>query len=176
MIKARYIFAASAVFLSAALAANTLSKNPVAEPVASPSPTISIPASLKDSDVLTWDCEIPVQKPKTITLTCADGGWMVHSITWSTWGIGGAEGAGIFREKLCDPSCAEGDIVQEKVKVELSDLAEREGEFYLRTLDISTASGKDFLWGRKQKVQWNLLENARHFRENLRDRERERES
>ena len=171
MIKARYIFAASAVFLSAALAANTLSKNPVAEPVASPSPTISIPASLKDSDVLTWDCEIPVQKPKTITLTCADGGWMVHSITWSTWGIGGAEGAGIFREKLCDPSCAEGDIVQEKVKVELSDLAEREGEFYLRTLDISTASGKDFLWGRKQKVQWNLLENARHFRENLRDRE-----
>ncbi len=171
MNKARYIFAASAVFLSAALAANTLSNNPVAEPVESPSPTITIPANLKDSDVLTWDCEIPVQKPETITLTCADGGWMVHSITWSTWGIGGAEGAGIFREKLCNPSCAEGDIAQEKVKVELSDLAEREGEFYLRTLDISTASGKDFLWGRKQKVQWNLLENARHFRENLRVRE-----
>ena len=96
---------------------------------------------------------------------------MVHSITWRTWGIGGAEGTGIFREKLCDPSCAEGDVAQEKVKVELSDLAEREGKFYLRTLDISTASGKDFLWGQKQKVQWNLLENARPFRENLRDRE-----
>jgi hypothetical protein len=157
---ARYIFAASAVFLSAALAANTLSNNATAEPVPSASPTITIPADLKDSDVLTWDCEVPVKKPDTITLTCADGGWMVHSITWSTWGIGGAEGAGIFREKLCDPSCAEGDIAQEKVKVELSDPAEREGEFYLRTLDISTASGKDFLWGRKQKVQWNLLENA----------------
>jgi hypothetical protein len=158
MNKARYIFAASAVFLSAALAANTLSNNSTAEPVPSPKSTITIPADLKDSDVLTWDCEIPVQKPDTITLTCADGGWIVHSITWSTWGIGGAEGAGIFREKLCDPSCAEGDIAQEKVKVELSDLAEREGEFYLRTLDISTASGKDFISGRSNGLEWDVME------------------
>jgi hypothetical protein len=158
MNKARYIFAASAVFLSAALAANTLSNNSVAEPVPSPKPTITIPADLKDSDVLTWDCELPVQKPDTITLTCADGGWMVHSITWSTWGIGGAEGAGIFREKLCDPSCAEGDIAQEKVKMKLSDLAEREGEFYLRTLDISTASGKDFISGRSNGLEWDVME------------------
>jgi hypothetical protein len=158
MNKARYIFAASAVFLSAALAANTLSNNSVAEPVPSPSRTITIPADLKDLDVLTWDCEIPVQKPNTITLTCADGGWMVHSITWNTWGIGGAEGAGIFREKLCDPSCAEGDIAQEKVKVELSDLAEREGELFLRTLDISTASGKDFISGRANGLEWDVME------------------
>jgi hypothetical protein len=158
MNKARYIFAASAVFLSAALAANTLSNNPVAEPVASPSPTITIPASLKDSDVLTWDCEIPVQKPDTITLTCADGGWVVHSITWTQWAADGAEGTGIFREKLCDPSCAEGEIAQEKVKVELSDLAEREGEFYLRTLDISTASGKDFNSGRSNGLEWDVME------------------
>ena len=158
MNKARYIFAASAVFLSTALAANTLSNNSVAEPVPSPKPTITIPADLKDSDVLTWDCEIPVQKPDAITLTCADGGWMVHSITWSTWGIGGAEGAGIFREKLCDPSCAEGDIAQEKVKVELSDVAEREGEFYLRALDIRTASGKDFISGRANGMEWDVME------------------
>jgi len=160
MIKARYLLTAGVVVLSAALAANTLFNNSAEEPDPSPTTTNSIPVDLKNSDVFTWDCEIPVQKPDTITLTCADGGWIVHTITWSSWGIGGAEGAGIFREKLCDPSCAEGDIAQEKVKVELSDPAEREGEFYLRTLDISTASGKDFLWGRKQKVQWNLLENA----------------
>jgi hypothetical protein len=158
MNKARYIFAASAVFLSAALAANTLSNNSAAEPVPSPKSTITIPADLRDSDVLTWDCEIPVQKPETITLTCADGGWMVHSITWRTWGIGGAEGSGIFREKLCDPSCAEGDVAQEKVKVELSDLAEREVEFYLRTLDISTASGKDFNSGRSNGLEWDVME------------------
>ena len=81
----------------------------------------------------------------------------------------GAEGTGIFREKLCEPSCAEGEVAQETVKVKLSDLAERKGEFYLRTLDISTASGKDFSWGRKQKFQWNLLENSRDFKEYLRD-------
>jgi hypothetical protein len=158
MNKARYIFAASAVFLSAALAANTFSNNSITEPVSSPSPTIAIPANLKDSDVLTWDCEIPVQKPDTITLTCADGGWIVHTITWSKWGIDGAKGTGIFREKLCDPSCAEGDIAQEKVKVELSDLAEREGEFYLRTLDIRTASGKDFISGRSNGLEWDVME------------------
>ena len=160
MNKARYIFAASAVFLSAALAANTLSNNSTAEPVPSPKSTITIPADLKDSDVRTWDCEVPVQKPETITLTCADGGWMVHSITWSTWGIGGAEGTGIFREKLCEPSCAEGEVAQEKVKVKLADLAQRKGEIYLRTLDISTASGKDFISGRASGLEWDVMEFA----------------
>jgi len=158
MIKSRAVFAAGAVFLSAALAANTLSNNPVAEPVASPSPTITIPASLKDSDVLTWDCEIPVQKPETITLTCADGGWMVHSIIWSKWGIGGAEGAGVFREKLCEPSCAEGEIAEEKVTIKLLDLTERKEKFYLRTLNVSTASGKDFSSGRADGFDWDVME------------------
>lgn len=169
--KSRHIFTASAVFLSAALAVNFFSTEPNTRKsmtTATPTP-IDIPASLKDSDVLTWNCEIPEYKPESIMLTCADGGWMVRSITWSKWGIGGAEGTGIFREKLCEPSCAEGEIAEEKVKVQLSDLAEREGEFYLRTLDISTASGKDFSWGRKQKFQWNLLENSRDFKEYLRD-------
>ncbi len=158
MNKARYIFAASAVFLSAALAANTLSNNPVAEPVPSPSPTIIIPVDLKDSDVLTWDCEIPVQKPDTITLTCADGGWIVHTITWSKWGIDGAKGTGIFREKLCDPSCAEGNIAQEKVTIKLTDLAERKGKFYLRSLEISAASGEDFKHGGSNGLEWDIME------------------
>ena len=82
----------------------------------------------------------------------------MHSITWNTWGIGGAEGAGIFREKLCDPSCAEGDIAQEKVKVELSDLAEREGEFYLRTLNVETITGKNFSSGRTDGLEWDVME------------------
>ena len=83
---------------------------------------------------------------------------MVHSINWTQWGADGAEGTGVFREKLCDPSCAEGHIAQEKVKVELSDLAERKGEFYLRTLDISTASGKDFISGRANGLEWDVME------------------
>ena len=158
--KSRYIFTASAVFLSAALAVNFFStepNTPTSRATATPTP-VTIPATLKDSDVLTWNCEIPEHKPESIMLTCADGGWMVHSITWSKWGIGGAEGTGIFREKLCEPSCAEGEVAEERVKVKLSDLAEREGDFYLRTLDISTASGKDFAFGRTDGLEWDVME------------------
>lgn len=156
--KSRNIFTASAVFLSAALAVNFFSTETPA-PIATATPTpVAIPTTLKDSDVLTWNCEIPEYKPETILLTCADGGWMVHSISWSKWGINGAEGTGIFREKLCEPSCAEGDIAEEKVKVKLSDLVEREREFYLRTLDISTASGKDFISGRANGLEWDVME------------------
>ena len=158
--KSRYIFTASAVFLSAALAVNffsTDSNMPTSKASATPTP-VAIPANLKDSDVLTWNCEIPEYKPESIMLTCADGGWMVHSITWSKWGMDGAEGNGIFRENLCDPSCAEGEVAEEKVKVKLSDLVERKGEFYLRTLDISTASGKDFVSGRANGLKWDVME------------------
>ena len=160
MIKARYLLTSSAVFLSAALAVNFFStepNTPSSRATATPTP-VAIPASLKDSDVLTWNCEIPENKPESIMLTCADGGWMVHTIKWSKWGTGGAEGTGIFREKLCEPSCAEGDIAEETVKVKLSDLAERKGEFYLRTLDISTASGKDFISGRANGLEWDVME------------------
>ncbi len=143
MIQSRKVVTVGAAFLSAALAVNLFSKPQEPTP-----------------KVLTWNCEIPVYKPESITLTCADGGWIVHTITWSKWGIDGAEGAGLFREKLCDPSCAEGDIAQEKVKIKLSDLAERKGKFYLRTLDISTPSGKDFISGRTDGLQWDVMEFA----------------
>jgi hypothetical protein len=141
MNKARYIFAAGAVFLSTALAAKFFAKPQEPTP-----------------KVLTWNCEIPAYKPESITLTCADGGWIVHTITWSKWGLGGAEGTGIFRGKLCEPSCSEGEVAEEEVKVKLSDLAERKGEFYLRTLDISTASGKDFISGRANGLGWDVME------------------
>jgi hypothetical protein len=159
--KSRHIFTASAVFLSAALAVNffsTDSNTPASRANATPTPVAIQPANLKDSDVLTWNCEIPEYKPESIMLTCADGGWMVHSITWSKWGIDGADGTGIFREKLCEPSCAEGEIAEDKVKVKLSDLDERKGEFYLRTLDISTTSGKDFISGRANGLEWDVME------------------
>ena len=160
MIKARYLLTSSAVFLSAALAVNlfsTQSTTPTPSATATPTPA-AIPATLKDSDVLTWNCEIPEHKPESIMLTCADGGWMVHSITWSRWGIGGAEGSGIFREKLCEPNCAEGEIAEEKVKVKLSDLAERKGKYYLRTFEINTVSGNDFISGRTNEFTWDVME------------------
>jgi hypothetical protein len=149
----RTIFVAGAVFLSAALATNYFQEQEPTGPRA-----IAIPATLADDEVLTWNCEIPEYQPESIMLTCADGGWMVHTITWSKWAKSGAEGTGIFREKLCEPSCAEGEIANEKVKVTLSDLTERKGKYYLRTLDISTASGKDFMSGRAGELKWDVME------------------
>ena len=137
MIKSRAVFAAGAVFLSAALAVSYFQVKEPTKPAA-----IAIPATLADEEVLTWNCEIPEYKPESIMLTCADG----------------AEGMGIFREKLCEPSCAEGEIAKEKVKVTLSDLTERKGKYYLRTLDISTASGKDFMSGRADELKWDVME------------------
>ena len=143
MNKARYIFAAGAVFLSTALAAKFFAKPQEPTP-----------------KVLTWNCEIPVYKPESITLTCADGGWIVHTITWSKWGIDGAEGTGIFREKLCDPSCAEGQRVEARVNLTLSELSNYEEKYYLRTLDIGTPGEKDFPWGRAGVMEWDVMEFA----------------
>ena len=143
MNKPRAVLATSAVFLSAALVASYFQ---------SQEPTI------KATDVLTWDCESAVYKPEFITLTCADGGWSLQQITWTSWTEKGAEGTGTFRENLCAPSCAEGKIAEEQVKVELSDLTSHKGKFYLRTIDIVTPDGKDFPWGRSGLITWDVTE------------------
>ena len=148
MIKSRAVFAASAVFLSAALAAGYFFQ--------------SKEVPIKPSQVLTWDCEYPAYKPETIMLTCADGGWLVHKIKWSTWGEKGATGSGYFSENLCEPSCAEGKRVEEKVTLKLSKLTPYKGKFYLRTLDINTMTGKDFTWGRVDGLQWDVMEFAEY--------------
>ena len=155
--KSRAVFAAGAVFLSAALAVTYFQVQEPTGPRA-----IAIPATLADDEVLTWNCEIPEYKPESIMLTCADGGWMVHTITWSKWAKSGAEGTGIFREKLCEPSCAEGEIAKEKVKVTLSDLTEHKGKHYLRTLDMSSTSGKDFPWGESGVFEWDVMDFINH--------------
>jgi hypothetical protein len=143
MMKSRAVFAAGAVFLSAALAVSYFQ---VKEP------------AVKETEVLTWDCEFPEYKPEAITLTCADGGLYVDQITWNTWTKEGATGSGIFHENLCDPSCAEGESVSEAVNLTLTDLTTRKGKFYLRTLDIETQSGKDFNWGRANGYEWDVME------------------
>jgi hypothetical protein len=141
--KPRAVLVTSAVFLSAALVASYFQ---------SQEPTI------KATEVLTWDCESAVYKPEFITLTCADGGWSLQQITWTSWTEKGAEGTGTFRENLCEPSCAEGKIAEAKVKVKLSDLTVYQEKHYLRSLDIQTQDGKDFPWGRAGVIDWNLRE------------------
>ncbi len=145
--------ATAAVAIAAAAALGiTLALNSIA-----PS---SQPISTAAADIYTWDCEYPEQKPKAITLTCADGGLYVDEIIWKGWSSTGATGTGTFYENLCEPSCAEGEQVSAPVKITLSDLSPRKGKNYLRTLDISTEDGKDFPWGRANGFQWDVMEFA----------------
>jgi len=120
----------------------------------------SQPISTVASDINTWDCEYSEHKPKAITLTCADGGLYLDEITWTSWNKTGATGTGTFYENLCEPSCAEGEQVSAPVKITLTDLSPRKGKNYLRTLDITTKDGKDFPWGRANRLQWDVMEFA----------------
>jgi hypothetical protein len=145
MIKSRAVFAAGAVFLSAALAATLF---------------INQQPHLKPSQVLTWDCEYPEYKPETIMIYCGDGGAYISKIRWSKWSQDGAEGTGEYFRNLCEPDCADGKIVHAPVKVSLSDLTPHKGRFYLRTLDMSSTSGKDFPWGESGTFNWDVMEFA----------------
>jgi hypothetical protein len=100
MKKPHAVLTTSAVFLSAALVVSYFQ---------SQEPTI------KATDVLTWDCESAVYKPESITLTCADGGELIHSIIWTTWTSKNASGTGIYSINLCNPNCAEGKRLEEPV-------------------------------------------------------------
>jgi hypothetical protein len=148
MIKSRAVFAASAVFLSAALAATLF---------------VNQKPHLKSSQVLTWDCEYPEYKPETIMIYCGDGGLYISNIQWTAWSQDGARGIGEYYRNVCEPDCADGKIVHEPVNVSLSDLTPRKGKYYLRTLDIETVTGKDFTWGRAGTYQWDVMEFIEHM-------------
>jgi len=143
MIKSHKVFAASAVFLSAALVATLF---------------INQKPHLKPTQVLTWDCEYPEYKPETIMIYCGDGGAYISKIHWSSWSQDGARGTGEYYRNLCEPDCADGEIVHAPVNVSLSNLTPREGKFYLRTLDMSSTSGKDFPWGEFGTFNWDVME------------------
>ena len=151
--KSRAVFAASAVFLSTALAASLFLSS-------KPSKTDEKPLKLNATQVLTWDCEKPEYKPETIMIYCGDGGAYVDKITWKSWNQDGAEGTGEYYKNLCKPDCADGEIVHAPVKVSLSDLTLRKGKFYLRNLDMRSVNGKDFPWGESGGFEWDVMEFA----------------
>ena len=151
MIKSRAVFAAGAVFLSAALAASFFMTG-------DSSKTVAKPLKLKPSQVLTWDCEYPEYKPESIMIYCGDGGAYIDKIEWNSWSQDGASGTGEYYKNLCEPDCADGKIVHAPVSVRLSELTPRKGKYYLRTLDMTSISGKDFPWGESGVFEWHVME------------------
>jgi hypothetical protein len=59
-------------------------------------------------------------QPAAIVLACADDGFGLENMTWTSWTKAGAVGQGAFRENLCQPSCAAGSTVTYPVAVRLS--------------------------------------------------------
>jgi hypothetical protein len=141
MNKPRAVLATSAVFLSAALVASYFQFQ---------QPTI------KATEVLTWDCGSLVNQPESITLTCADGGELIHSITWTIWTSRSASGTGIYSINLCNPNCAEGQRLEEPVEVVLSNAEQDSKKIVYKTLIFRTLSGQNLPQENTAEGRWEL--------------------
>lgn len=109
--------------------------------------------------IWTYNCELPVQHPEEIMLTCADGGMIVRDIKWQSWNSEEAIGSGIYSQNMCEPSCAEGKRVEVPVRLRLSELFEYEGRKVLKSLDIKAVSGRDLPDG-TAGFTWDVAEFA----------------
>ena len=123
---------------------------------ATPTPTKSY---AKLPGTWTYHCELPVQRPEEIMLTCADGGMIVTDIKWNTWSSKQALGTGIYSQNMCDPSCAEGSRVDVPVTIKLSEPFGYKGRNVLKTLDFQVVSGRELPNG-GTKMTWDVAEFA----------------
>ena len=59
---------------------------------------------------ITDDCLHVAVRPSSIVFACADGGFLVRHLAWSTWHRERARAQGVFHQNDCHPSCAEGHM------------------------------------------------------------------
>ena len=118
------------------------------------------PKKLIAGNVWTYDCEIPVQLPESIYLTCADGGWYIYNIKWQSWGETEAKATATFSEKVCDPDCADGYRVETPVTLSLTSFAKPGKKIYLSNLEMRASTDKSFENGSRSLV-WDLSEFAK---------------
>jgi hypothetical protein len=57
---------------------------------------------------VTSDCAHARIRPDGIMFACADGGYFVRRLEWSTWRVRTAVARGLFHQNDCQPSCAGG--------------------------------------------------------------------
>lgn len=112
-------------------------------------------STTKSSNVWVSDCEIPEQRPDSLTLTCADGGMRLEDLIWAVWDVNGAVGYGTYLENNCQPSCAEGTYSRTPVYVTLGEITEFNGRNFLNSLVI-TADQEGELPGGQPSISWDL--------------------
>ena len=100
------------------------------------------PYNLEDtSNLWVYNCELPEQKPKTMLLTCADGGIRIEQLTWSAWSSNSAFGYGTYLENNCEPDCSEGKYTASKVTIKLDQVAPHKGKLFFKILKIASGEG-----------------------------------
>jgi hypothetical protein len=160
MIRNKALVGAGAVLLVAALVSPLFSSAFTQESDkterAEATPTKTYP---KVEGIWTYNCELPVQKPEEIMLTCADGGMIVTDIKWQSWNSEEAIGSGIYSQNMCEPSCAEGQRVDVPVRLRLSELFEYKGRNVLKNLDIKAVSERELPDG-TAGFTWDVAEFA----------------
>jgi hypothetical protein len=63
------------------------------------------------------DCGKATVEPPTIVLACADAGFSIASLNWSSWRWTGGHGRGVAWRNRCVPNCAAGHFVHWAVLV-----------------------------------------------------------
>jgi hypothetical protein len=119
---------------------------PTSAATASPAPTPVASASGSatgvDSSIEVYaDCTSPSFEPTAITVTCADAGWSLNDLAWSSWTSTSAIGTGTLVYNDCKPSCAAGHFHRVP------------GTRVVLTDPQPTASGQ-LVWTRMQETPW----------------------
>ena len=109
------------------------------------------------SQVWVNDCDTPVQRPQSLTLTCADGGMRLEELMWAVWDNNGAVGYGIYLENDCHPSCAEGTFSKTPVYVTLGGITQSKRTSFLKTLVIRPDVGRELPKGH-ESISWSFSE------------------
>lgn len=101
---------------------------------------VETPEGLESKDIYTFLCEKVVQRPTTLTNTCADFGQSVYEIKWQEWNANGATGTGVYSENQCDPDCATGERIETKVIIRLDRFTTDGTRYFFNFLTISSSN------------------------------------
>lgn len=85
---------------------------------------MSVPADTANPPVVFADCIKPSVEPKSITIACADAGFVLDDLAWSSWGEDEAAAEGTAVVNNCEPSCGEGDFGRFASEVTLSKISD----------------------------------------------------
>ena len=72
-----------------------------------------VPSASADTGIEVYaNCESPSFEPSAFRVTCADAGWTLADLVWTSWTSTSASATGVLVYNDCIPSCADGHFHQ----------------------------------------------------------------